>query len=184
MKPQRKGRPRCPLGGGRGSAIVLALLLGGAAAGAAESTRPDPDTVGRADYAWPLETLDGETVRLSAYRGDVLVIHMWATWCAPCVAELATFRRLVRSMEDSDVRFLFVSPEDPEPVRRFLRLYGYQGLPVYLEGRPMPEAYGLEALPTTWIVDRHGRIVLKHRGTADWDSDRVRRFLLRLSGPA
>ncbi len=174
-------------GTGRGSRLtgrvlltLLVLMAAGAPASAAQDTL---EVVGLADYDWALETLDGRGVSLAEYRGEVLVINAWATWCAPCVAELASFDRLRRGFEaDTGVRFLFISPEDPEPVRAFLRRYGYRDLPVLVEDERMPDAWGLEALPTTWVVDRQGRIVLRHRGAADWDTEPVRRFLRYLAG--
>jgi thiol-disulfide isomerase/thioredoxin len=135
------------------------------------------EVVGEADFRWRLKTLEGTSISLEAFRGRVLFINMWATWCGPCVQELASIQALVESMKDSGVAFLLVSPEDPEPVQRFLRVHGYD-LPAYLEVQEMPPAFGLRALPTTFVVDRQGRIVLRHRGAADWDQDAVRSFLL------
>lgn len=134
---------------------------------------------GRADYDWTLGTLDGDTLRLDRFHDRVLFINVWATWCPPCVGELASIERLRGSL-DADVEFLLVSPEDAAPVRRFLRRYGY-ALPVYLEREEMPAAFGLRALPTTFVVDRAGRIVLKHRGAAEWDDAAVREFLAALA---
>jgi thiol-disulfide isomerase/thioredoxin len=134
---------------------------------------------GRADYDWTLRRLDGERVQLGAYRGRVLFINVWASWCLPCVAEMASITRLRDSLRDTGVEFLLVSPEEREPVERFLRRYDYD-LPVLLEAQEMPRAFGLRALPTTYVVDRSGNIVLKHRGAADWDSEAVRDFLQAL----
>jgi thiol-disulfide isomerase/thioredoxin len=173
------------------AAFSLALLLasacatpGGEAQGvgapavmAAPESRP---VHGRADYDWTLRTLAGETLELESLRGRVLFINMWASWCAPCVAEMAGIERLKDSLAGSGVEFLLVSPENPVPVRRFLRRYGYD-LPIFLELDRMPAAYELRALPTTYIVDRGGNIVLRHRGATDWDRDVVRSFLLSIA---
>ena len=82
-------------------------------------------------------------------------------------------------MAGEGVSFLLVSPEEPKQVARFLQLHQFS-LPAFLEAQEMPESFGLEALPTTFVVDRQGRIVLKHRGAADWDLDEVRAFLRAL----
>lgn len=137
---------------------------------------------GRADYTWTLRTLEGERVPLEKYRGRVLFINMWASWCLPCVAEMESIQQLRDSLRGSEVEFLLVSPEEAEPVERFLKRYGY-ALPVFLEAGEMPEAFGLRALPTTYVVDRSGNIVLKHRGATDWDDAAVRAFLSRLAQP-
>lgn len=136
---------------------------------------------GNADYDWILRRLNGNEVKLEEFRGQVLFINMWATWCEPCVQELESIQDLMASPVAREVVFVLVSPEDPEPVERFLRLHGYD-LPVFLEVQDMPPAFGLEVLPTTWIVDRNGRIVLKHRGMADWNQPEVAE-LLRMLAP-
>lgn len=164
--------------------MAVALAAAGCAGGgapAAPALRPDGVAVyGAADYDWPLRTLDGRTLRLEELRGRVLFINVWASWCSPCVAELGSIQRLRDSLDGAPVEFLLVSPEDAEPVRRFLRRHDYR-LPVYLEAAPMPEAYGLRALPTTFVVDARGDIVLRHRGAAEWDRRAVRDFLLALA---
>lgn len=141
----------------------------------------DPQGHGRADYDWTIRTLEGERVRLDAYRGRVLFVNLWASWCAPCVAEMASIQRLRHSLRGTGIEFLLVSPEEPEPVERFLRRYEYD-LPVFLEVGEMPRAFGLRALPTTYVVDRAGNIVLKHRGAAEWDDVAVQAFLRNLAG--
>ena len=138
--------------------------------------------VGPADFDWTIRTLDGEVVPFASFRGRVIFINVWASWCPPCVAELAGIERLRDALADTDVAFVLLSPEGPEPVERFLRAYGYRSLPVYLEHAPLPDAFGLEALPTTYIVDRSGAIVLRHRGAADWDRPEVGDFLRALAG--
>lgn len=168
--------------------LCVGLALSGCIAGAApgpERGGPGPgrgsvEMLGPAEYAWTLRTLEGNTTRLERYRGRVLFINVWATWCAPCVAEMAGIERLRASLAGSGVEFLLVSPETAEPVERFLRRYRYD-LPILLEGEEMPDGFGLRALPTTFIVDRSGRVALRHRGAADWDQPPVRALLLRLA---
>jgi thiol-disulfide isomerase/thioredoxin len=138
------------------------------------------DMVRYADYDWRLTTLDGQPVSLSDYRGEVIVINVWATWCAPCVRELESFARLSEALGDTPVNILLVSSERAEPVRRFARRYRYD-LPFLLESGPMPAAFDLRALPTTYVIDREGRIMLKQRGAADWGSTAVVRYLISLT---
>jgi thiol-disulfide isomerase/thioredoxin len=134
------------------------------------------ETYGVADYSWRIRALDGETTTLERFRGEVLFINVWASWCAPCVRELASIERLKARLGDSGVRFLIVAAERERPVRRFLRRYRYD-LPFYLEEARMPPAFGLRGLPTSWVVDRDGRIVLLRHGEAVWDTDEVEAFV-------
>lgn len=175
------------------SPVLGLLLLPGCLAGGAPPPGdggPTPEAaagpgtaLGPAEFAWTLRTLEGERVRLERYRGRVLFINVWATWCAPCVAEMAGIERLRAGLAGSGVEFLLVSPEDPEPVERFLRRYRYD-LPIFLEGEEMPDGFALRALPTTFIVDHSGRIVLRHRGATEWDQPAVEALLRRLAEAA
>jgi peroxiredoxin len=142
---------------------------------------PDGLTIyGRAEYDWQLRTATGGTISLEDYRGRVLFINLWATWCAPCRAELASIERLRDALRDTDVAFLMVSPEQPKTVQRFLRRHRYD-LPALTEAERMPAAFGFRAVPTTFVVDRAGRIVMRHRGAAVWDQESVETFLRHLA---
>lgn len=165
--------------------IVLALLFSSAAwpSAAQQLGRPasldQPVSLGAADFDWRLQRLGGDEISLAAFRGRVLVINLWASWCRPCAAEMASLEALADSLRGTDVAFLAVSPESAEAVERFVRIEELR-LPTYLELEPMPDAYELAALPTTFVVDRRGELVLRHRGAANWDLPSVRAFLRRL----
>jgi thiol-disulfide isomerase/thioredoxin len=162
------------------AALGALTLVTPVAVGAQDWADAPVDVVGYADYDWRLTTLAGQPVSLSDYRGEVIVINVWATWCAPCVREIESFARLSDALGDAPVTILLVSPERAEPVRRFARRYRYDQ-PFLLESAPMPAAFDLRALPTTYVIDRDGRIVLKQRGAADWGATAVVRYLLSLT---
>lgn len=162
-----------------GSALALAaVLLITAAAGAQEL-----EVYGRADYDWSIRPLEGEPTKLGAFRGRVLFINLWASWCTPCIREMASIERLRDRLAGAEVDFLIVAAEGERPVRRFLRRYGYD-LPIYLEEEPIPTAFGLRGLPTSWVIDPEGRIVLLRHGEAVWDTDEVEAFLRALARSA
>lgn len=141
--------------------------------------------VGPFDYDWSIRTEAGVEVPLAAYRGEVLVVNFWATWCAPCVAELGSFERLERKLRErgTAVRFLYVSPEDPRQVEAFARRYGH-GLDLVTEARRAPASLGDLVLPTTFVVNPAGEIVLRHRGASDWALPAVVQFLSALADGA
>lgn len=137
-------------------------------------------TYGEADYDWTIRPLDGEPIELEALRGKVLFINLWASWCTPCIREMETIERLRERLSDTDVEFLIVAAEGERPVRRHLRRYPYD-LPIYLEVDRIPPAFGLRGLPTSWLVDRVGRIVLLRHGEAVWDTDEVEAFVREMA---
>lgn len=166
-----------------GGAVLGTLLVLGAPTGAASQDdspgaghNVEMPAVGPAELDWRIRAPDGTPYSVAAHRGEVLVVNMWASWCAPCVRELRSFEKLRHALAGTGVRFLFVSPEETAVVRRFARLQRLD-LPFYVEDQRLPDAYGLRALPTTYVIDRAGRIVLEHRGSADWNTPEVQRFL-------
>jgi thiol-disulfide isomerase/thioredoxin len=157
--------------------MSAALVRGEAAELRAQETAEDGVVVyGRADYEWTIRPLDGEPVELEAFRGKVLFINLWASWCTPCIREMETIERLRRRLADTDVEFLIVAAEGERPMRRHLRKYRYD-LPIYLEVDRIPEAFGVRGLPTSWLVDRAGRILVLRHGEAVWDTDEVEAFV-------
>ena len=135
-----------------------------------------PSSLTTTDFAWQLRALDGTLTTLEAFRGRVIVLTAWATWCEPCVAELQSLHALRRSVRDSSVAFVLVSPERAEPVQRFLTRRALS-MPTFLEWSKAPDAFDFSAVPMTWIIDPSGTLVLRHRGARRWDTPEVRAFL-------
>lgn len=162
------------------ASIVRPISVGGQTSSSEAVDDAALETYGEADYGWTIRPLDGRETTLQSYRGEVLFINMWASWCTPCVRELGSIERLRERLGDTDVRFLIVAAEGERPVRRFLRRYQYD-LPFYLEISRIPATFGLRGLPTSWVVDPHGRIVLLRHGEAVWDTDEVEAFLRRVA---
>ncbi|HEX6058334.1 MAG TPA: TlpA disulfide reductase family protein [Gemmatimonadaceae bacterium] len=182
VEPQTSRRPTGgPPRGARRTALLLAVPALLALPGPAGAGPGDDERLTDADFGWELRTLDGRTTTLERFRGRVLFINLWATWCPPCVAELRSIQALADSLADEpDIAFLLVSPETAGPVRRFVRRRAVAA-PVYLEGTRAPARLGAIALPTTVIVSRDGRIVLRRRGAADWDDASARELLRDLA---
>lgn len=158
--------------------VALAVVCAGASLTAQVPART-PDGAPRADLSWRVETLDGATRTLDAFRGRVIVVNTWATWCEPCVAELQSFAALRAAIPDTMLVFAMVAAQRREPVRAFVRRRALT-LPVYLEVSPMPASYGFDAVPTTWLIDRDGRVAFRHRGAMRWDTDAVRALVTTL----
>lgn len=149
----------------RALAWCLALLLSPLPA-VAQAT---PDTL---PLDWRVRDLSGREVRLDAYRGRPIFLNLWATWCTPCVAELASIVGLRDSLDargQQDVVFLLVSPETRKQVERFTKRRPYP-LPFAVELDPLPRELRFRAVPTTWLVSRSGAIAHVQRGAVAWDS--------------
>ncbi len=115
-------------------------------------------------------SLDHREIRLSAYRGKVVLLNFWATWCEPCVAEMPRFAQWQRKYGPRGLRILGVSMDDDEaPVRRAYRKYGLN-YPVVMGDEKLGELYGgVLGLPMTFLIDGSGRIRFQHEGATDPD---------------
>jgi len=162
---------------------LCATLVAGLAAGRAnaQSVSTVSDTAARADLSWAMMSLTGERITLEAFRGRVIIVNSWATWCEPCVAELRSLSALRAAVPDSALVFVLVAPQQRSAVQSFVRRRGLS-LPVYLEMAPAPPGYRFEAVPTTWVIDRAGRIALRHRGAQNWNTAALRERLTALLG--
>ena len=141
-----------------------------------EITKEEQLVIG--DYNWQLRSLDGGKTNLSDFKGEIIVVNFWATWCPPCVAEIPSFQKLYNAYGDKVV-FLFVANDEPDRVRDFITNNNYE-LPVYFQETKVPAEMNSNSLPTTYIVDATGHIVASKVGAADWNSNKVRKLLDKL----
>lgn len=125
------------------------------------------------------ETLEGQERHVSDYRGKVVVLDLWGTWCIQCVAEMPSLQRMYdRYRHDPDVQFLIVSRMDtPQKVRSYARR-GHFDLPFFVtEDSDIPESMQLHQFPSTFVIDKQGTLVSQHAGAADWSAPGVATFL-------
>lgn len=130
------------------------------------------------DFEWRLVDINGNPMDLEQHKGKVVVINLWATWCPPCVAEMPSFQKLHEDYGEK-VEFLFVAEDDPIKVTAFLERKRYT-LPVYYAQSAIPDILVSKSIPTTYVVDKQGKVVIKEVGAADWNNKGMREFLDRL----
>jgi thiol-disulfide isomerase/thioredoxin len=111
-------------------------------------------------------------------KGKVIFINFWATWCPPCQAEMPSLEELYKKFAaNKDVVFLFMNEDDdPEKAKTFIQKKEYS-MPVSFRAGDIPSDYFTGSLPTTIILDKNGRIVFKHQGMADYDTDKFAKQL-------
>lgn len=132
------------------------------------------------DYNLALASIDGQQVHLSDFKGKVLFINIWATWCAPCIAEMPGIQSLYEEAS-SDVVFIMLSMDDSnEKAKKFIERKGFT-FPVYLPASKVPEMLRAPSIPTTLVVNKEGKIVSKKVGMAKYNTKKFKRFLEELS---
>lgn len=154
----------------RSALLTVAIALGGAAA--------DPATQAPAPAARPSaravapdfsrRDLFGHPIRLSHYRGNVVLLNFWATWCVPCLAEVPRFSLWQTKYGGRGLRVLGVSMDDDAgPAEAAYRKYRLT-YPVTMGDAALGEQYGgVLGLPLSFIIDPSGRIVARYQGETD-----------------
>lgn len=116
------------------------------------------------------ELLDGNhvPVTLAQFKGKVVFINNWASWCPPCVAEMPSIQNLKNTLKDENIVFIMVSYDDsPEKALRFIQKKNFD-FAVYFPGKEYP--YHTKSIPATFILDKKGKVVASHTGMANFDN--------------
>ncbi len=156
------------------AAVLTALLLGCTFSGCSSSTsevsaasvKADKDRKPAPDFA--LKDADGKVVHLTDYRGKVVLLDFWATWCGPCKIEIPWFMDMQRQNKDRGFEVLGVAMDDEgwEAVKPFVSKLGVNYRVVIGNDMTAQLYGGVDALPTTFLIDRTGRIAAVHVGLA------------------
>ncbi len=121
------------------------------------------------------------TITLSQYRGQVVVLNFWATWCPPCVEEMPSLVEMQRRMKDKGITVLAVSIDvDESAYNKFVKEHGVNLLTVRDPEQKTPILYGTHGWPETYIIDRGGVMRRKFIGPVDWTAPDVTEFLGKL----
>jgi len=127
-----------------------------------EGTPPAP--------GFELPDLDGEKHHLSDYRGKVVIVNCWATWCPPCRAEMPSMQRAWQQLQKEGIQMLGIDVgEDEETIFQFLSDYPVE-FPLLMDSdSSIIEKWGVQGLPTTYVIDPQGRIIYRAIGGREWD---------------
>ena len=151
--------------------LSLATGCGGGkkGAGGASVSSGHPGEVGTAAPSFTLPDLDGRSVSLSDFSGKVVVVNFWATWCPPCRAEVPDFVRFQSKYRDRGLAFVGLSLDagGARDVRPFVEDNNVN-YTMLLGNDDIARAYGgVEGIPTSFLIDRKGRIVQRFQGYTD-----------------
>lgn len=133
-----------------------------------------------ATYNWQLNSIDAGPVNFNTSQGEVILVNLWATWCAPCIAEMPSLQKLHTDYGDK-MAFYFISNEKENKIKAFMKENRYD-FPVFQSLETAPDALNSNALPTTYIIDKSGKIVVRKTGVADWNGKKTRGILDDLIG--
>ena len=129
-------------------------------------------------FYWSLQDLNGNQLNFQQSEGNVILVNSWATWCPPCIAEMPSLQLLYTDHKNK-VDFYFVSNEKRSVLKQWLSIKSFD-LPVYQANGRTPEQLNSSSLPTTYVIDRKGKIIIEEVGAHDWNSSDFRAKLDRL----
>jgi len=135
------------------------------------------------DYRMTLVDMEGRKVNLHQWQEKTLFINFWATWCAPCIAEMPGINQLYAEMkENPNLVFLIISVDnDWQKARQFTLDKGYQ-FPIYRVVDGIPPILFSKSIPATFVIAPGGKMVLKQLGMANYNQSEFQEFLKSLSG--
>jgi len=152
-----------------------ALLKTGINNASAESLRkPEPF-----DYNFTVRAATGERIKFEQYKGKVIFLNLWATWCGPCRVEMPTIQSLYDKMDSTNIVFVMLSidkDQDEPKISQYLNKYKYT-FPVYRPSGYLTKQLDLDYIPTTLIIDKQGNIVSREVGATNFDTKKFKKYL-------
>lgn len=149
-----------------GAIVILGFAFAYATFGSRESKMSIAD-------GSPSQLLDKNKTPLefSEFKGKVVFLNNWASWCPPCVAEMPSIQKLKNRLQTNDVVFVMVSfDEEQEKALAFMEKRGFD-FDVYFPGKNYP--YMTSSIPATFIIDKDGKVISENIGVADYNNEEV-----------
>ena len=154
--------------------ITLVAIICLALTQAAGSGELSPYTAQPGTTAFDLPDVKGQPHKLEDYRGQVVLVNFWASWCPPCIQEMPVLERLQQQLSEQPFKILAINVgEQKYRVWKFVKLINF-GLPVLLDTRKETfEAWEASVLPTSFLLDKQGNIRYRVQGDTEWESEAV-----------
>ena len=139
---------------------------------------PSPDKPASPDAWWLRSLADGSDIQFSKFKGKVVFLNFWATWCGACLTEMPTIERMYEKLKGKDVVVLVVANQNPRILQPYLAKNHFS-FPMYTCGLP-PQLFWWNGLPATFVISPDGRVVRTFQEPYPFDQDDFIHYLLSL----
>lgn len=135
------------------------------------------DEFPKADLSMTIINSKGEKVAMEELKGKVIFLNIWATWCPPCVAEMPGINKLYKEIDKDKVAFIMLSvDQDFRKAVDYNDRKGYN-FEIYEAAGGIPHMYSTQSIPTTFVINAAGNLVLTHMGMGDYNTEEFKEFL-------
>ena len=143
----------------------------------------EPDPVEPFDYNFKIKTLSGEVIDFNQYKGKVVFINLWATWCAPCRVEMPSIQELYKGIDKEKIQFVVLSLDSDGDLPKIVKFVDKNSFtfPVFQPKGYLPDLLQVPSIPTTFIIDKNGNIVSKKVGTTNFNTSKFKKYLEELA---
>jgi len=131
------------------------------------------------DYNFNLTNLNGDTIDFNQFKGQTVFINLWATWCGPCRAEMPSIQELYNTVDHSKIAFVMLSLDAPSHNHKVVAYIKDKSFtfPIYRPHGALAEVLNVPSIPTTFVINKDGKIVSKKVGTANYSTEKFKKFL-------
>lgn len=135
------------------------------------------------NYGFTIKNLEGEIVNMETFKGKVVFLNLWATWCGPCRVEMPSIEALYNSVDKDKVAFVMLSLDKTENFRKVVKYVGDKEFtfPVYVVDKGLTTQLNVPSIPTTFIIGKDGKIKRKEVGAANYDTPKFKQFIESLT---
>jgi peroxiredoxin len=137
---------------------IISLLISGCLTAKSSGEAPD----------FTLNTLDGKSIQLSSLKGKKILIDFWASWCPPCRRELVEINELLGEYAQDNYTVLAISVDKTKKAASsYIKKMGYSSMTVMHDNANVAQSYGVQGIPSLYLVDEKGQLIWSHVGSVD-----------------
>ncbi len=135
------------------------------------------------NYDFTIKDLNEDKIGFNQFKGKVIFLNLWATWCGPCKAEMQGIHELYKEVASENIAFVMLSIDKDNSKGKVVKYINDKGFtfPVYMPSGYLSEQLNVPSIPTTFVINKEGKIVAKEVGTTNFNTKKFKKFLVDLA---